>query len=51
MESQDVVNFNLARMASNFLEFDKVNIIKQIILIGENGKVKNIEIENEVLEQ
>jgi len=31
-------------------EFDKEHIVKQIILIGEDGKVKNIEFDNEVEE-
>jgi len=29
-------------------EFDREHIIKQVILIGEDGAVKNIELNNEI---
>ena len=32
-------------------EFDALHVVKQIILIGEDGAVKNIEIGNEVVEE
>lgn len=32
-------------------EFDIEHIIKQIILIGEDGAIRNIELENEEIEE